>query len=407
MSFVGVNVNKLNTGTAVVGSGVREMAVLLAIAAADLPAGLAHYEPHLVLQSSDAAALGLTASFDANKLLTHTQQLGMFFKYAPEARINIIAVPSTLTVSQAVVQAEVLAALRLVPAVTGLAIAIPADVTTTFGHVEAVQAMVNVFAAERRLFDFVLLPAKGNAVDNTIANYPDMRTKVAPNVSVSIAQDPAVAKLDAAYAKYADWGSVLGMLAIRKISESLGSVDIINKPDGKKGNENYPLTDGTVWADANLSDGKKVNALSAVDKKALTDKGYIYAGSYDGYDGVYFNSSPTCIIKGSDYAYIERNCVWNETARIIRNTLLPKVKGKVKKDPTTGFIASTTIATWYSLINKNLETLQAADEISGFSFYINPKQIISESSPVKVKATVVHDDIAYSFDVDLGYSNSI
>jgi hypothetical protein len=407
MSFVGVKVNKLNTGTAIVGTGVREMAVIAVIAAGELPVGLAHYEPHLVLQQADADALGVTASFDANFDKLYSHQIGMFFKYAPAGRINFIAVPDNLTVTQVVQKAEVLEAIRLVKNVTGLAIAIPADVTTTFGHVETVQAMVNAFAAEHRLLDFVLLPAKGNAADTTIANYPDLRTKVAPNVSVSIAQDPAVAALDVAYAKYADWGTVLGGLAVRKISENLGSVDIINKPDAKKGDENYSLTDDTVWASASLSDGKKVNALSAVDKKALTDKGYIYAGGYEGYGGIYFNSSPTCIIPGSDYAYIERNSVWNEAARIIRGTLMPKVKGKIKKDPSTGFILSSTLVTWKSALNKALEKLQAADEISGFSIYIDPKQIVTANSPVKVKATVVHDDIAHSFDVDLGYSNSI
>lgn len=408
MSFEGVKVNKLNTGGGT-GASPIEMAVVLPVATADLPVGIVHYNPHLVLQPSDVSALGFTASYDANKLKLIYQQMRMFFKYAPEGRLQVIPVPDTKTISQLAVDANLLAAIRVVKDVQILAIAVQADVATVFASANDVQSMIDAFADEHRLIDEILLTGKGGNAAMAIADYPDMRSKDAPNVSVSIAQDPAVASLDAAYAKYADWGSVLGGLAVRKISENLGSVDIINKPDARKGDPNYTLTDDktSTWLSANLSDGTKVNSLSAVSKKALTDKGYIYAGSFEGYDGVYFNGSPTCTDVNSDYAYIERNRVWNAAARLIRSTLLPKVKGKVKKDPTTGYIKTSTISDWTGLLNKALEKLQNADEISGFSVYIDPKQVLSESSPLSVKATVVHDDIVYEFSVDLGYSNII
>lgn len=164
---------------------------------------------------------------------------------------------------------------------------------------------------------------------------------------------------------------------------------------------------GSRYATPALSDGKLVKPLSAADKKSLTTKGYIYAGSYDGYAGVFYNSSPTAVQIASDYAYIENNRVWNKAARLIRNTLIPEVKGVVKKDPVTGFIKSTTITRWSTLLKKKLEELVAADEISGYDVFIDPKQVLGETSPLNIKAQVVADDIVHEFEVDLGLTDKI
>lgn len=139
----------------------------------------------------------------------------------------------------------------------------------------------------------------------------------------------------------------------------------------------------------------------------MNDKGYIYAASYEGYAGVYFQNSPTATAKTSDYAYIENNRVWNKAARIIRQALIPVVKGTVKKDPQTGFIRSTTISYWEGLVNKALENMIIDDEISGFDFYINPKQIVNDESPVTGKAQIVADGIVHEFEIDLGLTNQI
>jgi len=408
MGFIGVNINKLNGGLEGENANTdRVFAVAIPIPTADLPTGLVHYVPHRILQVSDAEDQGLTASFDGNNDVMFNQQFSELFRLCPDAVVYLIAVPSTLTVTQLVATEAFLGAIRLAKDVKGLSIAIPADVTATFAHAEAVQAMVNAFALESRLIDFVILPARGNAILGTIADYPDFRTKNAPNVTPCIAQDPAAASVDAAFAKYADWGSALGMLAVRKISENAGSVDIINKPSARKGDKDYPLTGTTQWLSANLSSGVDVGSLSHVDLKSLTDKGYMYAGGYDSYGGIFFNSSPTAVEHASDYAFIERNCVWNKAARLIRTALMPYVNGKVKKDPSTGYIKITTIVSWRNAANKALETLKADDDISGYSIYINPKQVLSDTTPIKVKATVVSDGISHEFDVDLGLANKI
>jgi len=49
----------------------------------------------------------------------------------------------------------------------------------------------------------------------------------------------------------------------------------------------------------------------------------------------------------------------------------------------------------------------AANEISGFDSYINPNQVLSEDSPLVIKARVQVDDIIHEISVDLGLTKSI
>lgn len=410
MSFKGVNINKLNGGLGRRNASEDNIFIL----AACMPltgTTLVAYEAKKLLQASDAEALGVNAAFDANESVLVYNEIKDFFTYCPDGILHLIPCAEALSPSALVALDAFKSAVRSVPEAKVIGIMnTTTTVPTIDDEVEPVQTFVNDFKAEFRYIDAVILEGKGEAAAITpIANYPDLRAKNAANVSVSIAQDPSVASVDAAYAKYASIGSVLGMLAVRQVNENLGSVDILNKPDAFKGREDYPLTiDGTSsWEASQLSDGNAFETLSNADQKSLTDSGYIYAGSFNGYGGVFFNNAPTCVEKEDDFAYIENNRVWNKASRLIRATLIPKVRGIVKKDPVSGFIKSSTISDWNSRLNKALETMITDNEISGFDFYIDPKQVLAEDSPLKVKGQIVVDGIVFEFDVDLGLTDKL
>lgn len=409
MSFQGVHINKLQGqlgGVEPSTDGIMMLA--FAIALLDLPSNVNHYEPVVLHQLKDAVDIGIDESFDANEELLVFNAIKEFFRNAPNGVLYFVAVPDQLSPVAILENAGMQEAIRASKDVKGIAIGGTAeDVDDLFGMVEDVQEVINQFSVEKRLIDFILLQGNGADTPVALSAYPDFRAKNAPNVSVSIAQDPSVASMDVAYSKYADVGAVLGMIAVRKVNENIGSVDIINKPRGRKGVSNYTLTGIREWQGANLSDGKEFESLSGVDQKLITSKGYIYAGSFEGYDGVYLNGSPTAIEVSSDYAYIENNRVWNKAARAIRLALLPHVRGIVKKDATTGYILNTTISAWESRVNKALEGMLVNDEISGYDSFIDPKQVPSESVPLQVRAMVVKDGIVHEFDVDLGLTNAI
>lgn len=410
MSFQGVNINKLNGGLGRRNPSNDNKAIL--IVGMPLNGTTAVVNTALkLLQPEDAEALGINAAFDANETVLVHHAITEFFALCPDGELHLIPVAVDQTPSAIVADADVIAAVRAIPEANVIGIQHHnVTVPAIDDEVENVQTFVSDFKTEKRYIDAVILEGIGEAAALTpIANYPDLRAKEAPNVSVSIAQDPATAALDAAYAKYASVGAVLGGICVRQVNENLGSVDILNKPSGFKGREDYPLSLIGVgkWAASALSDGRAFSDLSNADQKSLTDSGYIYAGSFNGYGGVFFNSSPTCVEKADDYAYIENNRVWNKAARYVRQTLIPRVRGIVKKDPETGFIRASTIADWNSRLNKALEVMITDNEISGFDFYINPKQVLSENSPLNVKGNIVVDGIVFQFELDLGLTDKL
>lgn len=407
MGFKGTTVNKLNGGLGQTNpTADGDMIFAGVIPVADLPVGVVHYTAYELLQPEDAEDLGIDAAFDANEGLLIHNDISEFFRLTrPGAKLFFIPVPALLTATQIMTAAAFQTAVR---GTTGKCIGISGTATEAVDIdtiVEAVQAQVAVLATNKKLISLVILEGVGEAATTTaISAYPDQRAKTAPNVQVCIAQDGGVADLDAAYAKRASIGSVLGMYSVRQVNENLGSVDILNKPDAKKANQTYPLNEADKWTEARLSDGTLVSTLSQADMDSLTAKGYIFAGSYQDYPGVYFNNSPTCVELASDYSFGENNRTWDKAADGIRLAMMPKVKGIIKKDPTTGYIKSTSVTALKNLAEKPLKKMLADNEISGFEVYINPQQITGVSNPLQVKAIVVKDDIAHEITVDLGLS---
>lgn len=405
--LTGVSVNRLDGGLGRRTPSTDNVVALVAAMPLD-SLSLIENQAKELLQITDAESIGVNQSYDANtKTLVH-HHLSEIFRLSPDATVYLI--PTATDVNVEDVLDGILPTIRANESIKGIAF-------TGFKNnlddipimVDVVQdKLVNQLFSEQRYIDFVLLEGKANVVIKA-TDLVDLRTNAAPNVSVILAQDPNIASIDLAYGNYAAVGSALGMLSIRKVNENIGSVNIVKKPAGKKGLPDYPLTDAgkKLWLTANLSDGNNAQSLSKVDLKTLTKKGYIYASSYEGYGGIFFSNAPTCVERASDYAFIENNRTWNKAARIIRQTLIPEVKGTVKKDVNTGFIRSTTISRWSGLLNRALERMIIDDEISGFNIYIEPKQYLTEAEPLRIKAQLVKDDIVHEFEVDLGYTQQI
>lgn len=337
----------------------------------------------------EAEALGFNESFDANNNLNYYAQIVEFFRLAPDGVLYLLSATTT---------ADIKAFVLVNTSIKGYAVDFIQDGATSIADadIEAHQTLINELALQNRLIDFAVIGIT-SGTNPTL----DLFTLNCPNVSVSLAceHNDGLTAL----------GSLLGMLAVRKISENLGSVDIESKPLHKRGTTDYPLTDIVLdkWVNAYLPDGTSVKGLNKSELVALTDKGYVLAASYEGYPGFFFNNSYTAIERSSDFAYIENNRVWNKAARLIRQTLLPRVKSKVKKDPTTGYIASTTASYWETLLNNTLNQLVVRNDISGFQISIDKKQVVNSTSPVKIKALIVTQGIVHEFEVAVGLTNNI
>ena len=337
----------------------------------------------------DAEQLGINEAFDANNGMSLYSDIVDFFRLAPEATLYLF-------ISNKPSKVKTWLGLNKEIKGVGVSFLFSGDTAEMIALISDFQVVVNELASENRLMDFVAIGFDG--LDDFSVN---LFQSVAPQVSVLVACE----KNDGHVAVC----SFLGMIAVRRISENVGSVDIISKPLSKRGRQDYPLTDALLsrWTEAFLSDGRSIEAVDKNEMTSIINSGYIIAAQYEGYSGYFFENSYTAVERSSDFAQIENNRVWNKAARIIRATLLPRVKSKVKKDPTTGFISTTTTSYWKGLLEKALEVMQISDDISGFEVAIDSKQIVNDTTPVKVKALIVADGIVHEFTVAVGLTNNI
>ncbi|PWA10971.1 DUF2586 family protein [Flavobacterium laiguense] len=397
MSFEGVIINQGQGGLN--RTETPTDAVMALVAFVNDPLTNAPNEVHQLLSVLDAEALGFDAAYDANEAVLLHYHISEFFRLAPNGTLKLVVTEKTT--AKLFFESDTTKALfRANTDVKRIGFVYNNDVVALdiVQEIGACQVFINNLFLDKIYLNGIYLEAR-NVAKNAISR----RTLGAGKVSLVIAQDPAIASLDAAYSHYAAVGSILGMRAVRKVNENLGSVDVISKPNAKKGELTYPLTDSLrgLWLSAALSNGTLVSSLADVEKRALTANGYIYAGSFQGFAGVYLNGEPTCIAISSDYSTGENNGVWDKAALGIRNALLPKVRGWFQRDAATGKLRDTAITSLENIGKKPLQAMLVAAEISGFDLVIPAGQNPNDQTPLMVKTTVTLGAIIHTFEVDL------
>ena len=407
MSFAGANVNKMNGGLSLSSESDR---VIVLVCGMTLPAGMVYNKAYELLDITIVEDLGITESSDSlNGELVH-YNLSEMLRLCPDFTYWLIPVDKTKTIAALVDDNDFKSEIRNIVDVNVIGIS---GLNTTIANAlvdsVALQGLVDDFASEHLLIDGIFVEGVGSAVPIAITAYPDRRTITAPNILYVVSQDPSIASLVIANKLRAGIGTALGSVAVRKVHEDIGSVDIEEKPRTRKGEENYSLSSENLgrWLSASLSDGTTFKSLSPAEQKSLTAKGYMYVGSFANYGGFYWNGCPTGVTKSSDYAYFNFNCIWNKAARIIRKTLIPRVRSKVPTDPATGYLKSTWVTSTEGAVLSKLEAMESAGNIEGKDVRINPAQAPTETIPLNVKAKVVVGKIVHEFDVDLGLTSKL
>lgn len=404
MGLEGVKINRLNGGLGRKNPSTDGVCLLI-IGGAVAATGLALKVAKELISIDDAVALGITPAFDdTNDILAH-HHIDEFFRVNPNGNLFVVLDNNTITTAEIKNILKENSTIKAIGFVRNAALA-PADMNV---YVSAYQTMVNELRAESRHISAVLV--EGGIFSNAtlISAYPDARTYEAENVSIIIAQDPIIRAVKTQHETYAAIGTALGAISVRGVNENIGSLDIENKPFAFKGASVYPLTDTDKlrWLSAKLQDGRDFSSLTITEINALAAKGYILVGFYNGFSGYYFTDSHTCIESASDYSRIENNRVWDKAATLGRTALLPRVKGNLLKDPATGFIREIEATELQSLAENAIKTMEASGEISGVSIFIDPKQTISDDSPLVVKGQVLFNDILHSMEFDLGLTNKL
>lgn len=274
--------------------------------------------------------------------------------------------------------------------------------------VQKMQSLIADMSVKGIFIDICAIDARPIALDYDPGTLDDYSKLGAPNVCLIAGRMLPVLSHPQFELGFADVGAFLGSLCVRDAAECVASIDIVNKPTGRKADANYPLRyDGASWTDAGCSvGGCSFAEMSDTQKNEMDDKHIIYAGQYFGYPGMYWSSSKTCTSDADDFCRIERNSAWNVAARGLVTALTSKIKSKIPLNP-DGTIRRTTITYWSGLAEQNLKAMKDSELISDYKVYIDPAQKVLSGVPISVQLTIVPIGIADSITGTVGFSTSI
>ena len=154
----------------------------------------------------------------------------------------------------------------------------------------------------------------------------------------------------------ADLGTMLGSIAKKAVNENIGEVEGGNLVD----------VTNNKWLVAGLSNHQTVAGWDS-QLEALDSKGYVFAISYTGIAGYYWNNDHTCtpIKKDKDGYFNEYTISYGRThdkaVRDLRTCLLPKVKSTQPVDPSTGKLPQALVTYFERLADDDVFNTMAAE----------------------------------------------
>lgn len=246
----------------------------------------------------------------------------------------------------------------------------------------------------------------GNTTQNTIAisQIPSCVVK-ARYVSVLLSQSMTdeVRKMQASLDSTTPVGALglaLGTIALAGVGECIGWVGRFDAVQFAPAIE-MGFGDSTI-ADGHLTNSTSYSALTKGQLNALSEAGYIFLRTFEGYEGhVYFANDHTC--SDGDFCTIARNRAINKSRRLVRMALLPYVNSPIKVDPANGNLQSGQVATFEGLVRTPLEAMETAEEISGIAFVTVPaEQNILVTKTLKLSYGLVPMGCAEIIDVTEG-----
>jgi len=359
----------------------------------------------------DAIAIGITADYDtANTVLVY-HHINRFFTRNPNASLKLITAPQTATLAAMASVAndyakKLLRTMQGKVKYCGIA-RNPADayepVLVTGLDTDVLTAVANaqaLYTAEFASFRYASFLIEGRSFNGTAAAAKDLRTLDAPNVSVTIAADPAISNADAAFNGYAAVGDVLGIISLAAVSQDPGELN----PAFNLNNAGLGM-----FLTAGLSSNLDINSYADADLDTLNSKGYIFPDVTAGVDGFYLSDSHTCsAIANNDYAYIEANRTIEKAIFLARTALLPKVKSRVYVDATTGQLNAEDCKTLETTGKGALKPMLDGGDISGgIDCYVDPTQNLLATSTLNVEIAFTPVSIARQIVLTIGFSNPL
>ncbi len=375
-SLKGVNIQRGTIGASVdqgadAITGLLATGVAVAADAANGISGIALGQTVKLTSLTDAEAYGINESYDSTNSLSVYRHISEFYRMFPNGTLYLMLYSGDMEAAFAEQYAKKLiidanGEIRILGIANTPAAAteeylngFPEDV---FGSIQLGQQLYDWAFSTFRPCQIILEGRDFNAAN--AASALDLRNITISNqvleafkVSVCIAQDWKFADgLDAIRKKMADLGTMLGSIAKKAVNENIGEVEGGNLVD----------TTNNKWLVAGLSNHQTIAGWDS-QLEALDSKGYIFAISYTGIAGYYWNNDHTCtpIKKDKDGYFNEYTIsygrVHDKAVRDLRTCLLPKVKSTQPVDPDTGKLPQALVTYFERLADDDVFNAMAAE----------------------------------------------
>jgi len=276
-----------------------------------------------------AEAIGLTAANDLASKVLIRYHIDEFFRMNPTGELHVMLVAQTVTMAQMCDKAnnylkKVLrdgqgrirkaGVVRNPTAVYSATLDDGLDADVLAAIPKAQELADDEYANDRPINNILIEGREYNGAVGDAANIRTLSGGPYRDVTVCIAQDPAVAALDVEYTPTAAVGAYLGAATNKAASECFAQpipkFNLTSVADGR-------------FLSAYLSNNNPLSNLAEADIDALHDKGYVFARTFNNFDGVYFNQSHVCAPETDDYNASEMRDVINRAVRLARPVLIP------------------------------------------------------------------------------------
>ena len=375
-SLKGVNIQRGTIGASVIQgadaiTGLLATGVAVEADVANGISGIALGQTVKLTSLTDAEAYGINEAYDSTNSLSVYRHVSEFYRICPNATLYLMLYSGNMEAAFAEEYAK-----KLIVDANGeiriLGIAnTPTEEATEYlnGFPEDVFGSIQL---GQQLYDWafstfrpcqVILEGRDFNVANA-ASALDLRNITindqvleAFKVSVCIAQDWKFAdELDPIRKKMADLGTMLGSIAKKAVNENIGEVEGGNLVD----------VTNNKWLVAGLSNHQTVAGWDS-QLEALDSKGYVFAISYTGIAGYYWNNDHTCApIKKDKEGYFNEYTIsygrtHDKAVRDLRTCLLPKVKSTQPVDPNTGKLPQALVTYFERLADDDVFNTMAAE----------------------------------------------
>lgn len=156
-----------------------------------------------------------------------------------------------------------------------------------------------------------------------------------------------------------------------------------------------------------FGDGTELRTLDRAIIEKLDNSRYLFFVTQQGQAGSYLNDSHNMDSAISDYSTIESVRSMDKAVRGIRTYLIPELAGNVYVDPSTGKLASYTVAHLETVAGHALEDMERAGELSGYKVEIDPEQDVASTSTVEIVIKNVAVAVMRHVKVKIGFAKSV